>query len=120
MWGHKQQLISHKMNNRHPWKFKKNQNPGSFKRVPKIFIFSIVLGAEYLSNVKSIDTFAPTFFGYIISVYASVNVVALNVTALVFLSSSYNGTFCSKFNFDLAHADIKKMKNKFKDAAFFK
>ena len=78
------------------------------------------MGADYSFYVKSIVICAPTFFGYIISVYASVNVVALNVTALVFLSSSYNGTFCSKFNFDLAHADIKKMKNKFKDAAFFK
>ena len=39
-----------------------------------IFIFSIVLGAEYLSNVKSIDTFAPTFFGYIISVLANVRI----------------------------------------------
>ena len=33
---------------------------------------SIVQGAEYLSYVKSIATFAPTFYGYIISVLASV------------------------------------------------
>ena len=37
-----------------------------------IFIFSIVLDAEYLSYVKSIATYAPTFFGYIISALASV------------------------------------------------
>ena len=38
----------------------------------RIFIFSIVLGAEYLSYVKSIATFALTFFWYIISILASV------------------------------------------------
>ena len=47
---------------------------GSSKKALKIFIFSIVLGAEYLSYVKSIATFALTFFGYIISVLASVPV----------------------------------------------
>ena len=31
------------------------------------------MGAEYLSYVKSIATFAITFFGYIISVLASVS-----------------------------------------------
>ena len=35
-------------------------------------IFSIAMGAEYLSYVKSIATFAPTFYGYIISFLASV------------------------------------------------
>ena len=30
------------------------------------------MGAEYLSYVKSIATFAPTFYGYIISVLDSV------------------------------------------------
>ena len=30
------------------------------------------MGAEYLSYVKSIATFAPTFYGYIISVLVSV------------------------------------------------
>ena len=30
------------------------------------------MGAEYLSYVKSIATFAPTFYGYIISFLASV------------------------------------------------
>ena len=39
---------------------------------PSIFIFSIGLGAEYLSYVKFIATYALTFFGYIISVLASV------------------------------------------------
>ena len=45
---------------------------GSSKRAPRILIFSIAVGAEYLSYVKSIATFAPTFYGYIISVLASV------------------------------------------------
>ena len=36
-------------------------------------IFSIAMGAEYLSYVKSIATFAPTFYGYIISFLASVS-----------------------------------------------
>ena len=42
---------------------------GSSKR---IFIFSIVLGTEYSSYVKSIATYAPIFFGYIILVLANV------------------------------------------------
>ena len=37
-----------------------------------MLIFSIAMGAEYLSYVKSIATFALTFHGYIISVLASV------------------------------------------------
>ena len=40
-------------------------------------IFSIAMGAEYLSYVKSIALFAPTFYGYIISVLASVAPTAL-------------------------------------------
>ena len=40
---------------------------------PRIFIFSIVLSAEYLSYAKSIAAFALTFFGYIISILASVS-----------------------------------------------
>ena len=46
---------------------------GSYKTVPRIFNFSIFLGAEYLSYLNSIATFALTFFGYIISVLASVH-----------------------------------------------
>ena len=37
-----------------------------------ILSFSIVLGAVYSSYVKSIATYAPTFFWYIISVLAGV------------------------------------------------
>ena len=37
-----------------------------------ILIFSIAMGADYSFYVKSIATFALTFFGYIISVLASV------------------------------------------------
>ena len=44
---------------------------GSSKRPLRILIFSIAMVAEYLSYVKSIATFAPTFYGYIISVLAS-------------------------------------------------
>ena len=39
---------------------------------PRILIFSIVMGAEYLSYVKSIANIAPTSYGYIISVLARV------------------------------------------------
>ena len=35
-------------------------------------VLRIAMGAEYLSYVKSIATFAPTFYGHIISVLASV------------------------------------------------
>ena len=45
---------------------------GSSKTAPRIFIFSIALDAEYLSYVKFIATRVPTFFGYTISVLASV------------------------------------------------
>ena len=45
---------------------------GSSKMASRIFIFSIVLVAEYLSYVKSIATYALTFIGYIISVLDSV------------------------------------------------
>ena len=45
---------------------------GSSKRAPRILIFSIAMGAGYLSDVKSFATFAPTFYGCIISVLVSV------------------------------------------------
>ena len=45
---------------------------GSSKRAPRIFIFSIAMGADKLFYMKSIATYAPTFFGYIISVLAIV------------------------------------------------
>ena len=45
---------------------------GSSKTAPRILIFSIAMGADYSFYVKSIATFALTFFGYIISVLASV------------------------------------------------
>ena len=47
-------------------------------------IFSIAMGAEYSSYVKSIATFAPTFYGYIISVLGSV----ANVRLFIFLGES--------------------------------
>ena len=45
---------------------------GSSKTAPRIFIFSIAMSADKLSYVKSIATYAPTFFWFIISVLASV------------------------------------------------
>ena len=90
-----------KMNNQHPWQLKESKslelswsykvnntaNLAQFRdkwaglaflfsdyllNGSQDFIFSIVLGAEYLSYVKSIAAYAPTFFRYIISVLASV------------------------------------------------
>ena len=49
-------------------------------------IFSIAMGADYSFYVKSIATFALTFFGYIISVLASVWIE----TALKILSKAHN------------------------------
>ena len=37
---------------------------GSSKTAPRIFIFSIVLGAEYSFYLKSFATYAPAFLGY--------------------------------------------------------
>ena len=45
---------------------------GSSKMAPRIFIFSIVLGAEYLSYVKSIETHAYKFLPLNISAVGSV------------------------------------------------
>ena len=45
----------------------------SSQRAPRILIFLIAMGAEYLSYVKSIGTFAPTFYWYIIFFLASVS-----------------------------------------------
>ena len=39
---------------------------------PRILVFSIAMGADYSFYVKSIATYALTFFGYIILVLASV------------------------------------------------
>ena len=57
---------------------------GSFKTAPRIFIFSIVLAADYLSYVKSIETHARAFLTlnilYIGTVYrmrATINLVFL-------------------------------------------
>ena len=45
---------------------------GSSKMTPRILIFSIAFGADNSFYVKSIATYALTFFGYIISVLAIV------------------------------------------------
>ena len=58
----------------------------SSKTAPRIFIFLIVLGTEYLSYVKFIATYALTFFGYIISVLASVISTAERLSDDAFVS----------------------------------
>ena len=45
---------------------------GGSKTAPRILIFSIAMGAEYLSYVKSIVTFAIKFYRHIIAALASV------------------------------------------------
>ena len=45
---------------------------GSSKTAPRVLIFSIAIGADYSFYAKPFVTFALTFFGYIISVLASV------------------------------------------------
>ena len=44
-----------------------------------ILIFSIAMGADYSFYVKSIATFALTFFGFIISALASVSQLRLKL-----------------------------------------
>ena len=46
---------------------------GSSKTAPRIFIFSIVLGTEYLSDVKSLETHARTFLTLNILSFGTVN-----------------------------------------------
>jgi hypothetical protein len=48
----------------------------SSKMAPRIFIFSIAMDADNSFYVKSIASFALTFFGYITSVLASVNKIS--------------------------------------------
>ena len=48
----------------------------------RILIFLIAIGADYSFYVKSIATFALTFFGYIISVLASVDTLGPEMFAL--------------------------------------
>ena len=50
---------------------------GSSKTTPRIFIFSIILGAEYSSYVKSIETHARAFLPLNISAVGSVSRVGL-------------------------------------------
>ena len=86
MRGHGSQWFSHKMNNRHPlpicpiWpNFELNGLDwqcclaGSSNTAPRIFIFSIVLGAEYSSYMKSIETHARAFLTHNILSIGTVN-----------------------------------------------
>ena len=104
MRGHRQQWISHKMNNRHPWQLKKSKSWGPFlsyqlsstanlanfevngldwqcslagssKMAPRILIFSIAMVANYSFYVKSIATYAPAFFWYNNSILARVRAI---------------------------------------------
>ena len=59
-------------------------------------IFSIVLGAEYLSYVKFIATYALTFFGYIISVLASVCCPCLLYVRTMLFLGSWHGYIAQK------------------------
>ena len=53
---------------------------GSSKRAPRIFIFSIVLGAENLSYMKLIETHARSFLALIIlSISSVIEIVAILV-----------------------------------------
>ena len=59
---------------------------------PRILIFSIAMGADYSFYVKSIATFALTFFGHIISVLAS---MALYTVAANLSLHLKNGARCT-------------------------
>jgi hypothetical protein len=96
MGGHGSQLISNKMNIRHPEKLKilgailelpakrycqsspftsklgqfRNRQwslAGTFQTAPRILIFSIAIGTDCSFYVKTIDTHARAFFNVIIS-----------------------------------------------------
>jgi hypothetical protein len=54
---------------------------------PRILIFSIAMGADNSFYVKSIATYAPTLFGYIISVLAIVREIPM----ISLLSESITG-----------------------------
>ena len=57
-------------------------------------IVSIAMGAEYLSYVKSIATFAPTFYGHIISVLASVKTFAIKGNTEPYFINACNYLAC--------------------------
>ena len=62
---------------------------GSSKTAPRIFVLSIVLGAEYSFYVKSNGTYAPTFFGYNNSVLEIVSHEDLTEFLNVLYAASY-------------------------------
>ena len=47
------------------------------------------MGADKLFHVKSIATYAPTFFGYIISVLAIVIIISVSVERLQFYALNF-------------------------------
>ena len=64
MRGHGSQWFSHKIINRHPLQLKKSkswEHFGSPLGATRILIFSIAMGAECLSYLKSIETHARAF-----------------------------------------------------------
>ena len=56
---------------------------GSSKTAPRIFIFSIFLGVECLSYLKSIETHVRTFFKVIIFSIVSVSIVAMQQISFI-------------------------------------
>ena len=67
----------------------------SSKTAPRIFIFSIVLGAEYSSYLKSIATYAPAFLGYNNSVLARVTYISTlqEFHGILFTINAFDKTF---------------------------
>ena len=57
----------------------------------------IAMRAEYLSDVKSIATYAPTFFGYIISVLANVTFHQLYTVDVVLCNYIFVSTVTTEY-----------------------
>ena len=90
---------------------------------PRILIFSIAMGFDYSFYVKFIATWAPTFFGYIISVLVNVRNVRLdsgryatkyyyfqtleiNIKFKIFLVEKKESFFPEKFTYVLRNGDM--------------
>ena len=74
---------------------------GSSKKAPRILIFSIAMGVDYSFYVKSIATYAPTFFRYNNSVLAIVSSCTSKVFSAAYLSVKKKqqcATVCASFS----------------------
>ena len=69
-------------------------------------IFSIAIDAEYLSYVKSIATFTPTFYGYTIAILASVKTIYTKYY-------SVNSKLLSKLQIEEIEQEIKSSGSQF-------